>query len=1005
MELLIGKTLNRYQITSLLGEGGMGAVFKARDLTLERFVAVKVLYPQYARQPNFQERFLQEARSAARLDHPGIVQVHDFGQDHSFLFIVMEYIPGDNLEKILRQLREEGEWIPLGEAIQLVNQLCQAIDYAHRQGVLHRDIKPSNIMLEPESSGDLPFRPVITDLGLAKLAEGGITTQEGGYLGTPAYMSPEQASGLPTDERSDVYSLGILLFELSTGQRPFPARTITEAFRYHVQTPAPAPTTLRPDLPASLEKIILRCLEKDPAIRFASASQLAEAIQQVLPTVLANSAPSDHFTTSLITQFPQNRHEKVGHEPFDFQAQAAFTSTILRADGSQVDEGLLHTSSGLRNVVVYVENLQISCEPGHSLGLPVTMLNRSGSADRFRLAVSGVPDNWLSFPTQAIPMLPGAQQNLSILIHPPRLPESRAGRYTISIRVTSQSAPVEVVEAKVTLTVTRFSQYSSELRPTSLQTGEIGQLQLHNQGNTPEAFHIIWENAGYELDFNPPELRLNILEGQTAIAEYRPEARNNSWFGDSRNYFFIARITPAGGQSQLLEGVVTGKARIPLWVIPALILGCLLLAGLLLVFSGILVSGSNKSTQQAFDAQTELALMVQATQQAGTATALFLSNANQATINAVTETARWMVGDDDFDGLNNSTELDLQTLPDKADSDLDGINDGDEVLRFRTDPLKPDSDGDGLRDGDELAAGLDPLKQDSDGDGLIDPLDADPLNTSTPTANSTATFIAALTQTASALQDASAATQTAQAFSDFQTATAISAALTAQSLAATGTSQAATLTAVSSVPQTWTHPVDMLSNRTVINLRLVAPGQIRVRLAWTGNQDTLALMVNGPGQDNVYAREDGGTGLEVAYTVTATDFANGDHWRLTIASFGSGEAQGRAEITYPSATDSSPIQLDFTISPTSGRSVSLLVLRRSGTVSAQADWVGQPPDLALILNGPGQTGSYARQDGSNPLNLVYDVQSSEFGAGDVWFISLASFLEADLQGEITINFP
>ncbi|OGO29778.1 MAG: hypothetical protein A2Z16_14905 [Chloroflexi bacterium RBG_16_54_18] len=1005
MEHLIGKTLNRYKIGSLLGEGGMGAVFKAYDLTLERNVAVKVLYPQFARQPNFQDRFLQEARSAARLDHPGIVQVHDFGQDHSFPFIVMEYIPGDNLEKMLRKLREQGKWIPLIEAAQLVRQLCLAIDYAHRQGVLHRDIKPSNIMLEPESTGDLPFRPVITDLGLAKLAEGGILTQEGGLLGTPAYMSPEQASGQSTDERSDVYSLGILLFELCTGQKPFPARTITEAIRYHVQTLAPAPRSLRSDLPAELERIILQALEKDPDRRFSSAGKFAEAIQQVLSNLASDSTTLNQDSASLLTQIHQSQAEYYEPARHDQVFLAASAATVLRSNGVAVSEGMLHTSQGQKHVVVYLENPQIFTEPGRSLVLPFILLNRSSAADRFQVTISGVPENWLNFPAQAIPMLPGAQQNLSILIHPPRIPESRAGRYPITIRVASQSAPGEMVDVRAVLTVNKFSAFSSELRPQLLSPGEIGQLHLRNQGNTPETFHILWQDAAGELEFIPPELQLNILEGQAAIAEFRAETRNNAWFGESHNHHFTTRITPASGQPHILEGELSGKAKIPVWILPALLLGCLLLAGILLVFSGFLVSGSSQSTRRTGDAQTELALVVQATQQAGTAMVIFLSNANQATINAVTATASWMTGDDDLDGLNNSTELGLQTLPDRADTDQDVVNDGDEVNRYHTDPLKSDSDGDGLKDGDEIIAGLDPNKSDTDGDGIIDPFDEVPLMTSTPTADAGATLAAALTQTASALQNASAATQTAQVVSATQTAAGAFASQTAESVAATSTAQSAALTAISNIPQSWTHPVDLLSNRVVYNLRLVSPGQIRVRLDWSGSQEDLALIINGPGQVNTYAREDGGTGLEVAYTVTPADFSSGDHWRVTIASFGSGEANGSAELTYPGGASSDPITAEFMINPTSGRSVSLIILKRSGTIGSHAEWTGLPAQLALILNGSGQTGYYARQDGGSPLSLAYNVTPADFGAGEIWIVSLASFLEADIHGNIAIDYP
>lgn len=172
MDNLIGQTLNRYQLTSLLGEGGMGAVYKAHDVTLQRDVAVKIMHPQFARLSDFRERFLQEARTAARLNHAGIVQVYDFGQEKDLLFIVMEFIPGANLGQMLHSLRAQNQWIRLDKSIELMRQVALAMDYIHHQGVLHRDMKPGNIMLKPDPSESLPYLPVITDLGLAKLLEG-----------------------------------------------------------------------------------------------------------------------------------------------------------------------------------------------------------------------------------------------------------------------------------------------------------------------------------------------------------------------------------------------------------------------------------------------------------------------------------------------------------------------------------------------------------------------------------------------------------------------------------------------------------------------------------------------------------------------------------------------------------------------------------------------------------------------------------------------------------------
>ena len=223
MKDLIAKIPSRFKDIELLGKGGMGAVFKARDITLDRNVALKVILPRFARRPNVQEHLLQEARVAARLRHPGIVQVHDCGQEQSQLYIVMEFIPGDNLYQMLRDMKKQAKWLSLDEAVETVRQVCLAVDYAHRQGVLHRDIKPGNIMLEPEPSGSLTHRPVLTDLGLARLIKDQ-STGDTDSSGTPPYMSPEQTLGQPTDARSDVYSLGVLLYELVVGRLPFPAK-------------------------------------------------------------------------------------------------------------------------------------------------------------------------------------------------------------------------------------------------------------------------------------------------------------------------------------------------------------------------------------------------------------------------------------------------------------------------------------------------------------------------------------------------------------------------------------------------------------------------------------------------------------------------------------------------------------------------------------------------------------------------------------------------------------
>jgi serine/threonine protein kinase len=260
---------NRYQLESRLGSGGMAVVYRARDLMLERMVAVKVLREDYSSEPAFRERFHQEAKAAANLSHPSIVTIHDFGLDSGRLFIVMEYVPGTDLKSILQS---RGRF-SVDEAIPLLIQACAGIGYAHRAGLVHCDVKPQNMLVTPDE------RLKVTDFGIAR-ALASIHPNEKATIvwGSPQYFSPEQAAGKAPSPASDVYSLGVILYEMLTGHLPFSGTTALELSRQHrTETPIP-PSQFNPGISLPLEQIILKVLSKEPSSRYRTADQLGRVL-------------------------------------------------------------------------------------------------------------------------------------------------------------------------------------------------------------------------------------------------------------------------------------------------------------------------------------------------------------------------------------------------------------------------------------------------------------------------------------------------------------------------------------------------------------------------------------------------------------------------------------------------------------------------------------------------------------------------------------------------------
>jgi serine/threonine-protein kinase len=289
LTLQVGQVLGeRFRILRPLGQGGMGAVYVAEQLGLGRHVALKVMHPHIASAPGFSERFQREAQVLARLRHPGSVEVYDYGLDADFLFLAMELVSGETVESLLAR---EGA-LPVPHAVGLAVQVLEVLEAAHVLGIIHRDLKPANLFLEAHARGE---RVKVLDFGLATIGGGeqARLTQEGMAMGTPGFMSPEQMRGLPLDGRSDLYSLGCVLYELLTGVPPFPVMASAEVSASHLYKPVPPLREARPDLslPEHLEAVVMKALEKLPERRPPDATTLRQELLAVLDEPMGAPAP------------------------------------------------------------------------------------------------------------------------------------------------------------------------------------------------------------------------------------------------------------------------------------------------------------------------------------------------------------------------------------------------------------------------------------------------------------------------------------------------------------------------------------------------------------------------------------------------------------------------------------------------------------------------------------------------------------------------------------------
>ena len=310
---LVGQQINQYRVTQFLAQGGMAEVYLAEDTTLQRTAVLKVMLPALANNPTFLERFRREAQATAQLEHPNIVRIYGTGvTPDKRPFLAMQYIPGGSLQQHLQQLADKGQTMPIGQLLHLTRQIATALQTAHAHGITHRDLKPSNILLGNDGT------PFLADLGLAAMQSASRLTRTDQIMGTPHYMSPEQITGGKADGRSDLYALGVILYEMLIGTVPFQGSTAIMVLHQHVNEPPPSLLLRRPGLPQPLYNLVDRCLQKQPEQRFQTAQQVVAILDQLLATtgsgIAAKPAPPPPLplpTTPTLPQIQPSLHPAI----------------------------------------------------------------------------------------------------------------------------------------------------------------------------------------------------------------------------------------------------------------------------------------------------------------------------------------------------------------------------------------------------------------------------------------------------------------------------------------------------------------------------------------------------------------------------------------------------------------------------------------------------------------------------------------------------------------------
>jgi serine/threonine protein kinase/uncharacterized protein YjdB len=584
MTSAIGKLIGPYRLDMPLASGALGQTLRAQHLSTGEIVAIKLFHATLSADPNFADRFRPIMQAASDIKHPNVLPIREFGQQAGQYFVVMDFISTGSLRTLLFQREAR---LPLRRALELARQAADGIAAAHARGTLHRDLKPENFLVEEQGSVDVVR---VADFGLTRLAESGLTIDGSLGFGSYPYMSPEQLRGLQPDVRSDMYSLGIVLYEIVTGFPPFQVKTLGDALSKHLKATPEPPRTVLPSVPAGLERLILRAIEKDRANRVQTASEFSALLQEeiaklpgkplvvwrgsavaggterVIPkkdealTAVSSATVSKHFPVSPL----RVQQGDLTLPPSDEQKGAAFkTPRELSGDS--------------RRIGIVLDRDTLNLVPGQLGVLSVTLMNTGHVVDAFGLTVRGVDESWVQTPSQPQRLNPGQRAVVPLSITVPRKWSSRAGTYTVSIVAGSRMNPGEERSAPATWTVQPFAQTMLALSPPRARgwrTGDFA-VELSNQGNTPGKYSLSTTDDEKALGYSLPTSDLALDPGATRNVPLGTSMRLRPMGTADVRTFTVTAKSEFNGTSEPPKAVVgqfVHRALIPMWLPPVVLL-------------------------------------------------------------------------------------------------------------------------------------------------------------------------------------------------------------------------------------------------------------------------------------------------------------------------------------------------------------------------------------------------------------------------------------------------